>query len=180
VDNTVRYADYAIGRFFATAKQSPYWGHTVFLLVADHDARVFGASLVPVRHFHIPALILGAGVPVQRDEHIVSQIDLAPTLLSLIGVNSVHPMLGADLTRHYPDRAIMQYGDNYGYLKGDDLLVLEPHKPAAQFRYVVAGEQLAPEAVDPALAKEALAHALWPSWAYLNQRYRLAPANLQR
>ncbi|BBD79438.1 LTA synthase family protein [Aerosticca soli] len=180
VDNTVRYADWSIGQFFAKARQSPYWDHTVFLLVADHDARVFGASLVPVRHFHIPALILGAGVPVQRDEHIVSQIDLAPTLLSLIGVSSVHPMLGADLTRFYPDRAIMQYGDTYGYLKGDDLLVLEPHKPAAQFRYEAADERLTPAAVDPALAKEALAHALWPSWAYLNERYPLPPPALQQ
>jgi hypothetical protein len=30
--------------------------------------------------------------------------------------------------------------------------------------------------VDTALAEEALAHALWPGWAYFNQRYRLPPA----
>ena len=84
---------------------------------------------MPVRYFDIPALILGAGVPVQRDEHIVSQVDLAPTLLSLIGISSVHPTLGADITRHYPDRAIMQYGDNYGYLKDDQLLVLHRDSP---------------------------------------------------
>lgn len=175
VENTVRYADWAIGRFFEQARKSPYWEHTVFLLVADHDSRVFGASLVPVRHFHIPALILGAGVPVQRDEHLVSQIDLAPTLLSLIGVDSTHPMLGADLTRRYPDRAIMQYGDNYGYLQGDQLLVLQPEQKAEQFRYQVDGEKLTPVALDPALKRLALAHALWPSWAYFNQRYGLPP-----
>jgi phosphoglycerol transferase MdoB-like AlkP superfamily enzyme len=175
VQNTVRYADWSIGQFFARAKQSPYWNHTVFLIVADHDARVFGASLVPVTHFHIPALILGAGVPVRRDEHIVSQVDLAPTLLSLIGIGSTHPMLGADLTSRYPDRAIMQYGDNYGYLKGDQLLVLEPGQQAKQFHYEVSGEKLTPVAVDPALDRLALAHALWPSWAYFNQRYVLPP-----
>lgn len=179
VQNTVRYADWAIGQFFARAKQSPYWKHTVFLVVADHDSRVFGASLVPVRHFHIPALILGAGVPVQRDEHIVSQIDLAPTLLSLIGVSSVHPMPGADLTVHYPDRAIMQYGDNYGYLRHDQLLVLQPGQPAEQFHYEVTNETLAPVPVDAALGRLALAQALWPSWAYFNQRYVLPTAGLQ-
>jgi phosphoglycerol transferase MdoB-like AlkP superfamily enzyme len=179
VQNTVRYADWAIGQFFARAKKSPYWDHTVFLIVADHDARVFGASLVPVRHFHIPALILGAGVPVQRDEHIVSQIDLAPTLLSLIGISSVHPMLGADLTRRYPDRAIMQYGDNYGYLKYDQLVVLQPHQSAKQFHYDVGAETLTPVPLDPTLDKLALAHALWPSWAYFNQRYVLPPASEQ-
>jgi len=179
VQNTVRYADWAIGRFFAQAKRSPYWKNTVFLIVADHDARVFGASLVPVRHFHIPALILGAGVPAQRDEHLVSQVDLAPTLLSLIGISSVNPMLGADLTQHYPGRAIMQYGDNYGYLKGDQLLVLQPGQPAAQFHYQVDDEKLTPVPVDPALDRQALAHALWPSWAYFNQRYGLPPKSIQ-
>lgn len=174
--NAVRYADWSIGQFFAKAKQSPYWNHTVFLVVADHDARVFGASLVPVRHFHIPALIIGAGVPVKKDDHIVSQVDLAPTLLSLIGISSEHPMLGADLTRHYPDRAIMQYGDNYGYLSNDTLVVLRPNQPAAQYHYTVEGEKLEPEAVDPQLEKVALAHALWPSWAYGHQRYRLPQA----
>ncbi len=180
VENTVRYADWSIGQFFARAKQSPYWDHTVFLVVADHDSRVFGASLVPVTHFHVPALILGAGVPVQRDEHIVSQIDLAPTLLSLIGISSVHPMLGADLTRRYPERAIMQYGDNYGYLKADQLLVLQPGQGARQYRYQINGEKLLAEPVDPGLSREALAHALWPSWAYFNERYRLPPSSWQR
>jgi phosphoglycerol transferase MdoB-like AlkP superfamily enzyme len=172
VENTVRYSDWAIGQFFARAKQSPYWQNTVFLIVADHDSRVFGASLVPVNHFHIPALILGGQVQPRRDERIVSQIDMAPTLLSLIGISSVHPMLGADLTVRDPDRAIMQYGDNYGYLKGDKLLVLEPHKPASEFTY--DGKlALTPTTVDPALAHEALGHALWPSWAYREERYRL-------
>jgi phosphoglycerol transferase MdoB-like AlkP superfamily enzyme len=176
VDNTVRYADWAIGRFFERAKQSPYWENTVFLVVADHDARVRGASLVPVRHFHIPALILGAGVPARRDPRLASQIDLSPTLLSLAGVDSVHPMPGADLTARDPGRAIMQYGDNFGYLKGDTLLVMEPERPATQFAYRREGEVLTPQAVDTALAEEALAHALWPGWAYFNQRYRLPPA----
>jgi phosphoglycerol transferase MdoB-like AlkP superfamily enzyme len=176
VDNTVRYADWAIGRFFEQARQSPYWDRTVFLVVADHDARVHGASLVPVRHFHIPALILGAGVPARRDERLVSQVDLPPTLLSLLGISSLHPMPGADLTVRDPNRAIMQYGDNYGYLKGDELLVLEPNKSPSQFAYDAGTESFAARAADPALAEEALAHALWASWAYLNQRYRVPDA----
>lgn len=179
VENTVRYADWSIGQFFARAKESPYWDHTVFLIIADHDSRVFGASLVPVTHFRIPALILGANVPAQRDDHIVSQIDMPPTLLSLIGISSVHPMLGADLTVRYPNRAIMQYGDNYGYLQNDQLLVLQPGKPPAQFHYQFDTDKLSQVAVNPELAKMAHAHALWPSWAYFKQRYPLPPASLQ-
>ncbi|SAI27189.1 sulfatase [Bordetella ansorpii] len=183
VDNTVRYADWAIGQFFDKARKAPYWDNTVFLLIADHDARTWGASLVPVRHFQIPALILGGGVAPRSDDRIVSQIDMPPTLLSLMGLDNTNPMLGADLTQRDPNRAIMQFGDNYGYLKGDRLVVIEPRKPPHQYRYTRRpynqedGLDDAPT-VDPALGDEALAHALWPSWAYREERYKL-PAGVK-
>lgn len=175
VDNTVRYADWAIGEFFDRAKTSPYWKNTVFLVVADHDARVHGASLVPVRHFHIPALIVGSGVAPRRDERLVSQMDLPPTLLSLMGIDCVHPMPGADLTQRDPDRAVMQYSDNQGYLKGTDLVVMQPNSAPVQFTYDIATETMTPADVDPQLAGEALAQALWASDAYMAQRYRVSP-----
>jgi phosphoglycerol transferase MdoB-like AlkP superfamily enzyme len=173
VENTVRYADWALGRFFERAKSSAYWENTVFLVVADHDSRVSGATLVPVRHFHIPAVILGAGVTPKRDDRLISQLDLAPTLLSLIGITTAHPMIGHDLTRTSPERAIMQFGDCFGYLRDDALLVMTPGKPPAQYCYR-APEEYIPAALDPNLARIALAHALWPSWAYREGRYTLA------
>lgn len=171
-ENTVRYADWAIGQFFEKAKASSYWENTVFLVVADHDSRVFGANLVPLRHFHIPALILGADVPTRLDDRIISQIDLAPTLLSLIGIESEHPMIGHDLTVAAGNRAMMQYGDNYGYLKGEKLVVLEPHRTPTQYHYE-APESYAPETLDESLFKEALSHVLWPTWMYKNHYYTL-------
>jgi phosphoglycerol transferase MdoB-like AlkP superfamily enzyme len=172
VENTVRYADWAIGQFFDKAKQSGYWENTVFLIVADHDSRVFGANLVPLRHFHIPALILGADVRARQDERLISQIDLPPTLLSIMGLRTEHPMIGHDLTRDGGGRAMMQYGENYGYLKNDMLVVLEPHREPHQYHYQ-APETYAPMATDPGLAREALAHVLWPNWVYKHQRYTL-------
>ncbi|MFQ1063462.1 LTA synthase family protein [Bordetella trematum] len=179
VDNTVRYADWAIGRFFEKARKAPYWDNTVFLVIADHDSRVFGANLVPVRHFQIPALILGAGIEPRQDDRLVSQVDMAPTLLSLIGVDNVNPMLGSDLTQRSPNRAMMQYGDNYGYLSGDDLVVIEPRKEPTTYRYTRRpydqSDSYDPIANQPSLTEVALAYALWPSWAYREERYRLPP-----
>ena len=40
------------------AKKSDYWKDTLFLVVADHDIRVRGETLVPIERFHIPGLIL--------------------------------------------------------------------------------------------------------------------------
>jgi phosphoglycerol transferase MdoB-like AlkP superfamily enzyme len=177
VTNTVRYADWAIGDFFKKARQSPYWDNTLFLIVADHDARVYG-GLVPVRHFHIPALIIGPGVKPKSDAQVMSQIDLLPTLLSLMGMDTVHPMLGRDLTRQPANRAMMQFGDNYGFLtagpEGEKLVVLEPGKPARTIRYEMP-DRYTPTDPDEQLSREALAHVLWPSWAYREQRYALPP-----
>lgn len=173
VTNTVRYADWAIGDFFRKARQAPYWENTIFLIVADHDARVSG-SMVPVRHFHIPALIVGPGVPKKSDPQIISQIDLPPTLLSLLGMDTVHPMLGRDLTRAQAGRAMMQFNNNYGFLQGESLVVLEPGKPARTFKYT-RPSTFDPVESDPVLEKEALAHVLWPSWAYRELRYALPP-----
>jgi phosphoglycerol transferase MdoB-like AlkP superfamily enzyme len=172
VENTVRYADWAMGQFFDRARQSDYWENTVFLVVADHDSRVGGASLVPLRHFHIPALITGADVAARRDDRLISQIDLPTTLLSIMGLRAEHPMIGRDLTLPGGDRAMMQYGENYGYLKGDALVVLEPHRDATQYRYQAPGSYAAMP-LDADLAREALAHVLWPSWVYQNRAYTL-------
>ena len=175
VCNAVRYADYALAEFFRKARGAPYWENTLFLVVSDHDSRVFGADLVPIEHFHIPAVILGATVEPRIDQRVLSQIDLGPTLLSLMGVSGEHPMVGHDLTRldaEYPGRAIMQYGKNHAYMQGRDVLVLQPHLVPMQFLY--EGGDLKPASLDAALVRRALGHALLPSWLYKEKRYRLA------
>src|SRR5690606_6843259 len=111
-NNAVKYADHALGMFMNKAMASPCWDDTLCLIVADHAIRVRGDSLVPIERFHIPGLILGADITPKTLKTIASQIDLAPTLLSLMGVDSEHPMIGRDLTREAddePGRAMMQY-----------------------------------------------------------------------
>jgi phosphoglycerol transferase MdoB-like AlkP superfamily enzyme len=173
VENAVRYVDWAIGDFFRKAKKSDYYKNTIFLIVSDHDSRVYGASLIPTQHFHIPGLILGENIKARRDSRLLSQIDLGPTLVSLAGISAVHPMLGRDLTRtadNWPGRAIMQYGENYGYQEGEQLIVLQPKLLPTQY-LVSKDRKLTETKVDPVLRDKALAHALWPSWAYRNRRY---------
>ena len=98
VNNAVKYADWAMGQFFKKARQSSYWQDTLFLVVADHDNRVYGSNLIPVEKFRIPGLILGADTKAGTIDTLASQIDLAPTVLSMLGVSSCHPMIGRDLT----------------------------------------------------------------------------------
>ena len=178
-NNAVKYADHALSKFFAAAKSSAYWKDTVFLVVADHDIRVRGDSLVPIERFHIPGLILGADIAPRRVTSVTSQIDLAPTLLSLMGVDADHPMIGRDLSRepeHLPGRAMMQFEQHYGWMEGERVVVLRPQKPPAHARYRPADKTLSP--VEPPadareLERRALAHVALPAWLYRERRYRL-------
>ncbi|WP_144630809.1 LTA synthase family protein [Bordetella genomosp. 13] len=177
--NTVRYADWALGRFFDRARQAAYWDHSVFMVAADHDARVGGAERIPLKHFQIPALILGADVPVRRDDRLISQIDLPVTVLSLLGVAGEHPMIGHDLTQPQAGgRAMMQYGESYGYLRGDILTVLESRKGASQFRYARPDHYQRVER-DADLEREALAHVLWVERTYCQRAYTLPALSAQ-
>lgn len=172
-NNAAKYSDYALGQFIRKAKQSNYWKDTVFVVVADHDSRVHGSSLVPVQHFHIPAVIFGQDVPHKVEDRLASQIDLAPTLLSLIGASGEHPMLGYDFTQPLSadqPRALLQYDKNFAYLKAGKAIVFQPHKAPQTF--LLDDENLVPTQPDLALTQEAHAYANFGSVAYQEGWYQ--------
>lgn len=178
--NAMKYADYALGRFFALAHDADYFEDTVFVVLADHEARVYGSEMLPVRHFRVPMLILGPGVPRGTYDAVASQIDLAPTLLPLLGLETEHPMIGRDLLARpadQPGRAIMQFENTHGFRVGDRLVAHAPHRPPASFT-VGPGDVLTPAPDDPEFTRDALAHALWAAQAYRCGLYRLpAPSH---
>lgn len=186
VDNAVRYADHALGNFLTDAHQSEYWQDTLFLVVADHDNRVYGDALVPVDKFHIPGLILGADLTPKTIPTLTSQVDLAPTLISLAGVSGYLPTLGQDLSAAAPpaNRAFLQFNQTFAYLQGT------PASDTAEITLLRAEQSALVGAYDPtrkvlsslvaastSQQQRALHWALLPSWLYREQRYQV-PDNL--
>lgn len=175
VNNAVKYADYALGRFFDALKEKSYYRDTIFLIVADHDTRAHGASLIPIDKFQIPALIIAPGVEPSEYGEIASQLDLPPTLLSLMGIDSIHPMIGHDLTLDSPKkgRALMQYQSTYAYMRDDQVAIFRPEKEPRQFRYSQEERSLN-EVVeqDAELIADALANSLLPPRLYRERRYQ--------
>ena len=125
--------------FSKNAKNSAYWENTVFIAIADHDSRAFGAQLVPIDHFRIPAVIFGSGISPRVDERLTSQIDIPPTLMSLIGVDSTSPMIGHDMTKDIEQsklRAMMQYHKNFAWMDNNsDVVIFQPEKPIQSYHY---------------------------------------------
>ncbi|MCB2425983.1 LTA synthase family protein [Methylophaga pinxianii] len=178
-NNTVKYADYALGQFIERAKKSDYWENTLFLVVADHTNRVYGDDLVPISGFHIPALILGADIEARKIQTVSSQIDLAPTLLSLMGISAHHPMIGRDLTieseQNAPGRAIMQFADYFALMKDNEVTILRVDQPAVSGEYDLKKRRMNIIGnADQSAQREALAHVLLPSWLYRERRYSIS------
>ena len=178
-NNAVKYADYAYGAFFKKAKASPYWKDTLFLIVADHDIRIRGSDLVPVKNFHIPGLILGADIKPRQITTIASQIDLPTTMLSLMGINAQHPMVGRDLSAEpegLAGRAMMQYQENYAWMEGNQTVVLRANKEPTYATYDKANKKLSiseKPSDAKAMQQRALSHVLLPSVLYREQQYHL-------
>lgn len=176
VNNAVKYADWAMGQFFQAAQHSDYWQDTLFLVVADHDNRVYGNNLVPVEKFRIPALILGGAVAPQQIQPLASQIDLAPTLLSLAGVSACHPFTGRDFSRdsQSPGRALLQFDQYFALLEQDKVVVLKPNQQAVKGRYDASNKrlELVSDAVTVDEKNRALAEVQLASYLYREQKYQ--------
>lgn len=172
--NAVKYADYAVGLFFELAKKEAYFADTLFLVVADHNASVMGNDLVPVTKFHIPGLLIGPDVPQTEISTLMSQVDLLPTILHFTGLETKHPLVGRNMLALPKDtlgRAFMQFADNNAYQVADKVLIQRPFQAPLQFRK--QGISLVPDALDPEMAKDALAFTHLPWLVYSKQLYRL-------
>lgn len=170
VNNAVKYADQALGNFIAKAKKAAYWSDTLFLVIADHNSRVYGDSDFPVERFHIPALLLGG--PVQQAQTVPilgSQLDILPTVMGLMGIQTQTPWMGRDLldptlSARLMGRAIMQFDQSQAYREGEAMVVLFPG--AAPKTLHLEGGRWVRGAEVPGLVDKALAHALYAKWAY--------------
>lgn len=131
----VKYTDFAIGDFLRQASRRPWFSNTVFIIVADHCASSAGRTSIPVDKYHIPAIVHAPGfIKPQRVGKLCSQIDLMPTVFSLLHFSYDSKFYGQDiLAEDYFQRAFMATYQDLGYLRDDVLTVLSPVRRVQQF-----------------------------------------------
>ena len=146
----VLYTDYALGQFLAEASKQPWFDNTIFLITADHCASSAGRTEIPLHKYHIPALIFAPGfVAPQEVGGIVSQIDLMPTLLSLLDMDYDSHFYGRSIfDPGYINRAFIATYQDLGYLEGDTFTILSPVRRCEQYRVVPTEEN--PHHLEPA------------------------------
>lgn len=180
----VKYTDFAIGQFLAQAAKRPWFRDTVFVVVADHCASSAGKTSLPVNRYHIPAIVYAPGfIKPQREERMMSQIDLAPTLMGLLGLPADPHFFGKDVFHDtsFEPRALIANYQEVGLLKGDRLLVLAPRHAPRMFRVQNPGsaQELQTEVKpDPALVDEAITYYQSAAEAFRGGRMRLPAAQV--
>lgn len=171
VNNAVKYADFAIGRLFELAKKEPYYKDTVFVVVADHNVRVYGDDIVPVNMFHIPALIIADGLKPQKFDRLATQPDVLATALDLIGVDLTYPVLGHSIySDAKQEMVLMMFNDTFALRIHDKVAVIQPNKEPLTFAY--QDEHLKPLAHDTELEKDAIAFVKVIDDLYNKKLYR--------
>lgn len=137
-DGAVKYTDYAIGRFIREAEQKAWFKNTIFIIVADHCSSSAGNTSIPVDQYHIPAIIYSPGFVMPRYvSKLCSQIDLMPTVLSLMHMSYDSRFVGQDiLSPSFVPRAFLATYQNMSYLKNNVLTILSPVKMVKQYKVV--------------------------------------------
>ena len=171
VKNAIKYADFAIGRFFQLASKEDYYKDTIFVVLADHNIRVYGKDMVPVNMFHVPGFIIGDGVEVKDYKKLASQGDVLATAIDLMGIkNALYPILGHSIfSEDKKNITLLQFNTSYALRVNNTVSIIRPNKKAETFKYV--NKHLVKITDDIELNKDVLAFIIVLNDLYENKKY---------
>jgi len=126
----VKYTDYALGQLIKKANAQTWFDDTLFVVLADHCSSSAGRVGLPVKKYHIPLFIYAPKyIEPQEIDTLSSQIDVAPTLLSLMNFSYESFFFGKDiLTPDFKPRAFIANYQKLGLLEQNELVILTPGK----------------------------------------------------
>ncbi len=168
-DGAVKYTDYAIGKFIEEAKKKPWFRDTVFVIVADHCANSAGKEALPVKKYEIPLLVYSpAHIRPAQVDRLASQIDIAPTILDLLEFSYEDRFFGKDILALTPEqeRAFIGTYQKLGYIKDNRLVILEPGRNIAFYRFARRTGTMAQNAPDTEMRDEAITYYQGESYLF--------------
>jgi len=142
----VKYTDYALRQLITSAEKQKWYKDTVFVIVADHCASSAGRAELPVERYHIPLFIYSPGhIDAQTVSKLSGQIDIAPTLLALLGIKYESHFFGQDiLSDSFQERALISNYQRLGVYEDNELTILAPVKQMNVIKDPLHNEQSIP------------------------------------
>ncbi|WP_214227759.1 LTA synthase family protein [Pedobacter sp. B4-66] len=159
-EGAVRYTDYAISEFLKKIEKKAWYNNTVVIIVADHCAASAGKNEIDIDKYHIPCIVLNLPVKGKKViDKLCSQIDLYPTLFSLLGWNYESNLYGQNvLNSTYQPRAVLGTYQKLAYLKKDSLVILGPQKKTETFLYRKSTNEQVPNKLSKTVINQAMAN----------------------
>ncbi len=164
--NAVQYADWALGRFMRQARSHAWFDSTLFVLMGDHGARVYGAAEIPLASYEVPILFYQPGtIPAgQRISTLVSTMDLPATILAHLGLSYESKFLGLDAFAipKSKGRALMTHNNVIAMMRGEYVAVLGLRGVTTLYRYRKADSGLtrvpSPDSTGAEVIRDAIAY----------------------
>lgn len=135
-ERAMEYTDRSLRHFFGLARQQPWYENTIFVITSDHGQRNYNDYHTKniYCYGHLPFMIYTPSNIVEPgiiDDMPMSQIDIAPTLLDLVGYNKPYITFGTSIfNTSRPHYGITESFGQY-HLFGNKYMVTlaDPGKP---------------------------------------------------
>jgi phosphoglycerol transferase MdoB-like AlkP superfamily enzyme len=132
-DGAVKYTDWAIGNFIKEASTRPWFKDTLFVFIADHTSHSRGRTDLPPENYRIPLIFYAPGVLGPRTiDSVASQIDVGPTILSVLNVSYTSRFFGQDILTEGQNhqRALMANYLTVGHMENGAVVELSTKRRA--------------------------------------------------
>lgn len=171
----VKYTDFAINDFIKKAQKKPWFNNTIFVIVSDHCSRSAGKTDLPVNRYHIPCLIYAPQlIKPSIEKRLVSQIDLAPTVLGFLNQSYTSRFLGSDVFKRdtLNDRIFISTYQDMGYIRNNKLVILSPRARVEMYSFDYFSGLNTPIPLDKSLVNEAISWYQGASFLYKEKKYK--------
>lgn len=132
--NSIKYADYALGKFYRKLQKEGLLKNTVVAFVADHGAEVH-SSFDGFERNRLAAMILSQSLDPQKYDKIASQVDFGITLLDVAGISDSINVSGQSVLQKQRNTALMVLGENTIFLTGKKYVVYRKKNTPICFNY---------------------------------------------
>ena len=144
----IRYVDYALKQFFATASRQPWYRNTIFVITADHtNVTEHPEYQTALGLYRVPIIFFDPSEQLPRGRHVgvAQQIDIMPTLLGIVGYDKPYIAFGKNLLENTQDAihdsqrsnwAVNYNNGVYQYVCDSTLLMFDGQRVTGRYNYV--------------------------------------------
>lgn len=138
IQESIAYTDFALKKFFESAKKQPWYNNTLFVITADHTSSEPTAEKFKtnIGKFRIPIMFLNPGNPSFGGLNFrnFQQIDIMPSILSYLKIKAKMITFGKPYLSEKD--FVVYYLDNiYHYLDGDYYMAFDGKKAIGLYNF---------------------------------------------